>query len=223
MEAGCPEILATRGRHCPVYSTPLRARPKPYNRPAFTKKQQFTFTDREDFSLIVDQALRKEDNISLTTEVQRYHFQNHYADRLADRIARLKADLADARWEIRDSARTLANADTFERVMARIHPRHHIPRLNNAAVRVACRQLHDKTFDESVPSGQPCGWCYRSNHSLRECSMLKKRQLCQRWGHDEYDCRSPHAQCALGEVCCVAPDHEKYGQPCRAIRPDVWG
>jgi hypothetical protein len=121
MEAGCPEVLATRGQNCTIHSTPLRARPKPYDRPHFTRKQQFTFMDLEPFSPLVDQALRKEDDISLTAEVQRYRFQNHYADRLADRIARLKLDLADARWEIRDSARTLAKANAYECIMARVH------------------------------------------------------------------------------------------------------
>jgi len=121
MQPGCPEVSATRGRNCTVHSTPLRAKPKPYDRPFPTRKQQFTFTDLEGFSPVVDQALRKEDDISLTAEVQRYRFQNHYANRLADRISRLKVDLADARWEICDSARALAKADAYERVMARVH------------------------------------------------------------------------------------------------------
>jgi hypothetical protein len=214
MTAGCPEVLATRGRNCPVYSTPLRARPKPYDRPFFTCKQQFTFTDLEDFSPVVDQALRMEGDISLTAEVQRYRFQNHYANRLADRIVRLKADLADARWEIRDSARTLAKADAYERIMARVHRQHQVPGLSSAEVHIACKQLHDKNFDISFPSDQPCGWCYRTNHDLQECSMLKQCQLCKRWGHDEYQCRNPHLQCTLGEVCRVAPDHDKHSQPC---------
>jgi hypothetical protein len=222
MQPGCPEVLATRGRNCTVHSTPLRAKPKSYDRPFPTRKQQFTFTDMEAFSPIVDQALRKEDDISLTAEVQRYRFQNHYANRLADRISRLKLDLADARWEIRDSARALAKADAYERVMARVHRRHEVPGLNDAEVRVACKQLRDNRFDASLPSGAPCGWCYRQTHNLEECSMLKKCQLCTRWGHDEYQCHHPHHQCMLGEVCRVAPDHGRYSQPCRAVRPDVW-
>jgi len=222
LDSGSPEILGTRGCHCTVHSTLLKARPGLYSRPFFTRKQQFTFQDQEVFTPLVDSAVRQEDDISLTAEVQRYRYHSHYVARLADRIGRLKTDLADARWEVRDSACHLTKANVYEHVITQVRNRVQAPGMSRSNTQLAQQQLDDDQFQSTWPRTVQCRWCYRRDHDLQDCTMLKQCLLCKKWGHDEYQCHHPHARCTLGKVCHVAPDHSDYSRPCRAMHPNEW-
>ena len=71
-----PELILTRGRHCPIHSCPLCARANPYPRPALTKKQEFMFAPDQPFTKLVDHAIALEKDNTLRAEVVRYRALN---------------------------------------------------------------------------------------------------------------------------------------------------
>jgi len=64
-----PELLATNGHGCTVHSRPLHACPVGHHHTAISPKDELLFTSDQQFTDLIDWALRKEDDTTLIGEV----------------------------------------------------------------------------------------------------------------------------------------------------------
>ena len=77
LHATFPELLATNGHNCTVHSCPLHTRPVGHHHTAISPKDELLLTKGMQFTDLVNWALCKEDNATLTGEVQ--YFQAHHS------------------------------------------------------------------------------------------------------------------------------------------------
>jgi hypothetical protein len=113
MDTDSPKLLLTHGRQCTVHSHTLRAHKDPYPRPALTHKQRYLFEADQPFSCLMDWALDQEEDDTLKAEVTRYRAMTKRASRITNHIAALREDLADVTQQRFQSAKSLADANTY--------------------------------------------------------------------------------------------------------------
>jgi len=97
LHATFPELLATNGCGCTVYSCPLHACPVRQHHTAISPKDELLLTSGMQFTDLVDWALRKEDDATLIGEVQYFRAHHSKATQLAHRIGVLKESLQTKR------------------------------------------------------------------------------------------------------------------------------
>jgi hypothetical protein len=116
-----PELLTTMGRNCQVHSELLRTRPKPYDVPTFTRKQQRLFHDREKHAPLIDVALDREHDITLQAKVQCYQNYHIRMRGSASQLAALKARYDKEHVLADESLQWLKEADTYNHLRDQIH------------------------------------------------------------------------------------------------------
>jgi len=92
-----PELLATNGRGCTVYSCPLHARPVRQHHTAISPKDKLLLTQDMQFTDLVDWALKQEDDATLLGEVQYFRTYHSKAKQITRRIGTLKEALQTKR------------------------------------------------------------------------------------------------------------------------------
>jgi hypothetical protein len=210
----CPELLITLGRNCPVHSRPLRASPQPQYEtkpaPPLTQRQKYLFLGREHHSILVDEALRKEKDVTLRAEVQRFRNNINRTHELAADIAELKARFDETREIVEYSARALADADAYSRIIPRVIL--DMPNSGGIAETLVRRgHLGLRDNRPRVPRRREsgCRWCRSSTHDTAYCGRLRRCMLCRTWGHPEEYCVQPHKYCQWGGQCKVPKDHQQ--------------
>jgi hypothetical protein len=206
-----PELLLTRGHHCPVHSHPLHARTDPYPHPALTKKQEFAFAPDQPFTRLVDHAIALEKDDTLKAEVIRYCVLNTHIRSSTLRIAEMRKDLFDLQRQRRDSAVALSEANTYNRLAPRVI--FEDPPTDAITTEEVCegRNVFDDPWaDRPRIQYYACGWCSQGSHDTESCKALNLCQFCNQFGHLDEDCCSCHKGCQVDKACRVPKDHIRY-------------
>ena len=186
----------------PVISHPLHATPDHYPRIMLTDRQLQYFKAGEAQTALANRALRDEQDISLQAEVYRYCEGVRRTERLAKRVWDARQEYQAQRRLTWNSARRLADANTW----ARLGPRD--------------RQGRVMPWDgpvQTMPNREMCLWCEDPGHATHFCTNIRICLLCSTGRHSEQKCRQPHALCEDDRPCRVACDHYNY-QPTRFCR-----
>jgi hypothetical protein len=206
-----PELLLTRGRHCPVHSRPLHARADPYPRPALTKKQEFAFAPDQPFTRLIDHAIALEKDDTLKAEVIRYRALNTCIRSSALRIAEMRKDLFDLQRQRCDSAVALSEANAYNRLAPRvIFKDPPADTITAEEVREGHNVFDDPWADRPHIQYYACGWCGQGSHDTKSCRALNLCRYCNQFGHVNEDCRSCHKGCRVNKACRVPKDHTRY-------------
>jgi hypothetical protein len=91
----------------------LQAHKDPYPCPALTHKQRYSFEADQPFSCLMDWAIDQEGDNTLKAEVTQYRVMTKWASRITNHIAALWEDLADITCQCFESAKSLADANTY--------------------------------------------------------------------------------------------------------------
>jgi hypothetical protein len=212
-----PEVLGTRGRGCVVRAFPLHARPDPFPRRVFTRKEEFSFWENETFTPLVDTAIAAEADVTLHAEVIHYRASVRREQRLADRLSQLRNEFIETRADTRASARRLSQANAHYRVERQIHSNQlSFPDMPRSVLNAHIDDFLDPWNDSPRAPEDPCTWCQQSRHNASQCAFLTRCQLCGSLGHLEASCYKPHTKCRPGRICRAPRDHLKIHTSCRA-------
>jgi len=205
-----PELLGTRGRGCPVHAKHLHAHADEFPWPAFNRRQEFFFEERQTHSDGVDWAMQQEGDDTIRTEVIRNCAAHARVVRAACRVADVREQLADERFTLLQSTRRLARANAYR------HLRRHITSsLTPASSSLSSRHIH--RIQEAVDSlwnwtadklSDKCLWCKRKGHTVANCALIRVCDLCRARGHLEETSYQPHSRCISFQVCRVPLDHK---------------
>ena len=205
-----PELLGTRGQGCPVHARHLHARADEFPRPAFDRRQEFFFEERQTHSDGVDWAMQQEGDDTLRAKVVRNRAARARVVRAARRVTDASEQLADERFTLLQSTRRLAWANAYRRLR-----RHITSTLTPATSSLSSRHIH--RIQEAVDSpwnwtadqlSDECLWCKREGHTVANCALIRVCNLCRARGHLEENCFQPHSRCVSFQVCRVPLDHK---------------
>jgi len=205
-----PELLGTRGRGCPVHAKHLHARADEFPWPAFDRRQEFFFEERQTHSDGVDWAMQQEGDDTLRAEVIRNRAAHARVVRAARRVADAREQLADERFSLLQSTHRLARANGYRRLR-----RHITSTLTPATSSLSSR--HIARIQEAVDSpwnwtadrlSDQCLWCKREGHTVANCALIRICDLCRARRHLEENCFQPHSRCVSFKVCRVPLDHK---------------
>jgi hypothetical protein len=206
-----PELLLTRGPHCPVHSRPLHAHANPYPRPALTKKQDFTFAPDQPFTRLVDHAVALEKDDTLRAEVIRYRALSTCIRNSALRVAEMQKDLFKLQKQRRDSLIALSEANAYNRLAPKVifeDPPTNV--MTTEEVRCGRDIFDDPWADRPCIQYYACGWCGQGSHDTESCKALNLCPYCNQFGHLDEDCRSCHKGCRVDKACRVPKDHTRF-------------
>jgi hypothetical protein len=210
-----PEVHATMGYGCMVYSRPFRASPNPYPRPALTKHQEYAFTDGETFTPIVDIAIKMDGDPSLAAEVSHFRAYRSEARRCATEMAELRRTFLKARQNARISLAHLATASAYTRIEPRVlHDLVDTQELPPSVCDDAIQEFANTWKEETEVFKDCCQWCENKGHDTWECRYLTKCVFCNTYGHLDAQCRHPHDKCTEKEVCTITCDHLHWSSYC---------
>jgi hypothetical protein len=113
MEDKYPTISVTEGCNCPIHSMSLCAQPHPYPKPLLTQKEEFIFHNRECFTPLINEALHMDGDVTLWAKVVRYRRAMAEVHSLTSQLVSLKRKFDDATWDMQNSGKRLAMADTY--------------------------------------------------------------------------------------------------------------
>jgi hypothetical protein len=211
MDTDSPELLLTHGWRCTVHSRILRARKDPYPRPTLTCKQQYSFEADQPFSHLVDWALDQEEDDTLKAEVTCYRAMTKRASRIANHIAALREDLADVTQQRFQSAKSLADANTYRIALRIIYSMPPLKHLTDNQVNHARDFFDNPWADRPRHDTLLCSWCSADDHNIEDCKPLTKCEYCGRWGHcSDFYC-TPHDTCSINEPCRIPREHIRWG------------
>jgi hypothetical protein len=211
---GDPILLATMGSGLPVHRAPLHAKPDSTPRPAFTEQELIFFRGGEAYTSMVNTKLAEEDDVGLQAEVYRYRISIKKERTIARQMATLKYKYQRQRQDSWNSARRLAEANTYHRLYPDVI-RDQIYE-DGPGQEVAVRQLTSTTWRPYHTDHRGCEWCQHPGHVIGQCSMIRRCLLCAKWGHLEKDCYRSHAVCDHSLACRVPPGHPRGRTICRA-------
>jgi hypothetical protein len=210
-DTASPELLLTRGRHCPVHSHPLHAHADPYPCPALTKKQEFTFAPDQPFMKLVNHAVALEKDDSLRAEVIHYRTLNTRIQSSASCIAEMQQDLFDLQRQCRDSTVALSEANAYNRLAPRvIFEDPPVDAMTAEEIREGRNIFDNPWADRPCIQYYACGWCGQGSHDTESCKALNLCQFCNQFGHLDEDCHSCHKGCCVDKACQVPKDHVRY-------------
>jgi len=224
LHATFPKLLATNGRGCTVHSRPLHARPVGQHYTAISPKDELLLVKNAQYTDLIDWALCKEDDATLTGEVQYFCAHHSKAAQIAHCIGALKESLQTERLAMYRSSEQLAAANAIARVRRRINrDMHQAPyfkgkRGHRAQVAICDRAIHAWGKDNN----KMCNWCGKTGHNIEECYCLGYCQHCLQCGHNGLDCLRPHDLCNEFEDCKVYPSHPNFEcGHCASVDDDI--
>ena len=131
-----PELLATNGRNCTVYSRPLHAAPQTSHASPLSPRNELFFHHDLELTSGVDWAVLWEDDPTLAGEVQHFRSHKKACDRLAARMGQLRESLEVERQAMYRSSARLTRANAIGRLQRHIDSSLHIaPSFSKARVR----------------------------------------------------------------------------------------
>jgi hypothetical protein len=202
MEDKYPTISVTEGCGCPIYSMSLRAQPYPYPKPLLTQKEEFIFYDGECFTPLVNKALRMDGDVTLRAEVVRYWRAIAEVHSLASQLVSLKRRFDDATWDIQNSGKRLAIADTYGHLEP--HVLYGVQATDDITaedIEYGIQQVMDPWEQGPNYENATCEWCLKRGHNTTQCYQLTRCKLCLGRGHNEELCRHPHRRCKVTFPC----------------------
>jgi hypothetical protein len=213
-----PKILSTCGRGCTIETHDLRARQDPYPRGILRTKEEYLFFEDEPFTMLVDEALDLEKDVTLKAEVWPYWSARRALKKQATHLGQLHRKFEDAQWELWDSLKVLSRTNAFKRlepcIQYKVAIDDNIP-LQDRLDRID--KINDPWAEGPCEVNVKCLWCRRLGHATHRCQMLHQCVLCWGKGHLEEQCKWPHAKCIEGKICRVNPDHVNWHKMlCRA-------
>jgi hypothetical protein len=213
-----PKILSTHGHGCTIETRDLRAHQDLYPRGILRTKEEYLFFEDEPFTMLVDEALDLEKDITLKAEVWRYRSARHALKKQAVHLGQLRRKFEDAQWELRDSLKALSRMNAFKRLELRIQYKVAIDDNILLQDRLdGIDKINDPWAEGPCEVNVKCLWCRRLGHATHRCQMLHQCVLCWGKGHLEEQCKWPHAKCVEGKICRVNPDHVNWHKMlCRA-------
>jgi hypothetical protein len=174
-----PKILSTHGRGCTVETHDLRARQDPYPRGILRTKEEYLFFEDEPFTMLVDEALDLEKDVTLKAKVWRYWSAHRALKKQAVHLGQLRRKFEDAQWELQDSLKALSRTNTFKRLEPRIQyevtindnipPQDHLDGID---------KINDPWAEGPCEVNVKCLWCCRLGHATHRCQMLHQCVLC---------------------------------------------
>jgi hypothetical protein len=180
--------------------------------------------------MVVNWALWDERDRSLTAEVHRArHLQIEYK-KAADDLVRLWAAMDSYKYQQKQSLRRIARADGYRR-LRRLIESSLILANGRAGGLTATDILEGKRFVRQARitndkrMSDHCRWCDQRGHLAHRCKLLQRCTLCDHGGHAEEDCRHPHANCNVTELCLVHFRHpflRSNADRCGALEPVLW-
>jgi hypothetical protein len=230
VEGSDPFLEACRGFNCDVFSRPLHARLDQEYCAPLTPHQEWFFEPDQDHTMVINWALRSERDMTLTAEVHRaHHFCIKYK-KAADDLVRLRAVMDSYKYQHKKSLRRIARADGYQRLCRTIESGLIIAN-GRAGGLMATEILEGKRFVRQAQIANDhhmtdrCRWCDQRGHLAYHCKLLQRCTLCNHGGHTEEDCRHPHANCNVTELCLVHFCHpflRANADRCGALEPALW-
>src|SRR5258707_12718058 len=104
-------IEASLGRRGSTLRRPIYARPDPYPRPPFSRRQRHAFDPEQPFSRLVNEAILQEQDYTLIGEVTAYRRAWQLTRGRAMALIQAKKRFNDAQQALDESATHLANAN----------------------------------------------------------------------------------------------------------------
>jgi len=214
-----PELLATNGRYCTVYSRPLHAVPQSSRISPLSPRNELVFHPDLGLTAGIDWALLYEDNPTLAGEVQHFRSHKKACDRLAKRMGQLCKSLEVEHQALYRSSTRLTQANALGRIQRHIDSSLHIASsFSTARVKKIHASLRNRVTEERARHPKECMWCGKVGHAIDNCYCIGLCRHCSRRGHTGVDCKDPHVMCMEYKGCKVYSMHPHFERGhCAAI------
>jgi len=218
-----PELLATLGRNCTVYSRPLHAAPQTSRASPLSPRNELFFHPDLELTRGVDWALLYEDDPTLAGEVQHFRSHKKACDRLAKRMGQLRESLEVERQALYRSSARLTGANALGRLQRHIDSSLHIASsFSTARVKKIRASIRNRVTEERAHHPAECMWCGKTGHTIDTCFCIGLCRHCSRRGHTGVDCKDPHCMCLEYGDCKVYPTHPNFERGyCAAVDDQV--
>jgi len=218
-----PELLATNGRYCTVYSRPLHAAPQSSRISPLSPRNELVFHPDLGLTAGVDWALIHEDDPTLAGEVQHFRSHKKACDCLAKRMGQLRESLEVEHQALYQSSAHLTQANALGRVQRHIHSSLHIASsFSTARVKKIRASFRNHVTEERARHPKECMWCGKVGHTIDDCYCIGLCRHCSQRGHTGVDCKDPHVMCLEYEGCKVYSTHPHFERGhCAAINDCV--
>ena len=219
-----PELLATNGCSCTVHSHPLHTCPVGQHHTAISPKDKLLLTEGMQFTDLVDWALCKEDDPTLTGEVQYFRAHHSKAIQIACCIGALKESLQTEWLVMYHSSERLSATNAIACVHCHIDcDMYQAPYFKGKRGRRAQTTIYDRAIHAwGKDNGKMYDWCGKTGHNIKDCHCLGYCRHCSCQGHDGTDCLHPHDFCNKNEDCKVYPSHPNFEcGHCAAVDNDI--
>jgi len=206
-----PELLATSGRNCTVYSRPLHAVPQTSCASPLSPRNELFFHPDLELTRGVDWAVLYEDDPTLAGEIQHFCSHKKACNRLARRMVQLRESLEVERQALYRSSARLTRANALGRLQRHIDSSLHItPAFSTARVRKIRASIRNRVTEECARHPKECMWCGKVGHVIDDCFCIGLCRHCSRCGHTGVDCKDPHCMCLEYRDCKVYPTHPNF-------------
>jgi len=214
-----PELLATNGLNCAVFSRPLHAVPQTSRASPLSPRNELFFHPDLELTRGVDWAVLYEDDPTLAGEIQHFRSHKKACNRLAVRMGQLRDSLEVERQALYRSSARLTGANALGRLQRHIDSSLHIaPSFSTARVKKIRASIRNRVTEERARHPKECMWCGKVGHSIDDCYCIGLCRHCSRRGHSGIDCKDPHCMCLEYGDCKVYPTHPNFERGyCAAI------
>jgi len=218
-----PELLATLGRNCTIYSRPLHAAPQTSRASPLSPRNKLFFHPDLELTRGIDWALLYEDDPTLAGEVQHFRSHKKACDRLAKRMGQLRESLEVERQALYRSSARLTGANALGRLQRHIDSSLHIASsFSTARVKKIRASIRNRVTEERARHPAECMWCGKTGHTIDTCFCIGLCRHCSRRGHTGVDCKDPHCMCLEYGDCKVYPTHPNFERGyCAAVDDQV--